>query len=131
MLNAKIPLGNYAAKANLVQKVVAEAQANAQYDQSLADFHVDWLNTCTEFKSWDSKLDDVRQAHLNQQERSELEARRFRLGRTSLISIIQAGDDATDAKMSLNQSEILYRQAAWKVMRLAGESKKYLKGLVK
>jgi len=71
----------------------------------------------------------LKQALKNQKERAQLEERRFRIGRVPTLTVIQAGDDATEAEINLSQSEIERRLAAWQVKRLAKDLEAYIKSL--
>jgi outer membrane protein TolC len=70
-------------------------------------------------------------AYRAQRERERLEEERFSVGRSQLIQVIQAADDAARAEVTYKATLAQHRFAAWNVRRLAGNLDGYLDTLEK
>lgn len=106
--------------------------AKLQAESSLAKtaLEANWSRDCSALTAWRAKLRRLEGNVADQKRRNDLEEKRFQLGRGTLLNVINAGDDFTNAELTLNAGMVESRQAAWRVLRWAGESKTYLRHLM-
>ena len=124
-----VPLGRSQEKAEFQQALYDAKKAELDHSAAVDDQTIDWNNNCAKLYNWQKKRVQLVKSEKEQVLRNRLEEKRYRLGRSSLLSIIQAGDEATDEKLSLRQAEIQEMLAAWQIHRMTGQTSKYLKGL--
>jgi outer membrane protein TolC len=60
-----------------------------------------------------------------------LEDQRFSVGRSGVLQVIQAGDDATGAELELAQAQVELRQTSWKIQKSRDQVVPYLEQLEK
>jgi len=126
-VNLNIPLENYSQKAELLTAISQKDRTGALLSKAMGDQKVDWINQCTNL----SRLIESKKLTLltrkKQFERARLEEKRFVLGRTAVLNVIQAGDDATQADFRLRQVEIDLRKVSWKIRQMANVVIDFLK----
>jgi len=115
-LQLEMPLGQSGPKSRKLRALSNELRSRTGFQIALDDKKIEILNNCEKLKKAKIELQNTETAFKNQQERLELEEKRFRLGRTSTFSVIQAGDDKSQSEMNYNQAQIDYRAASWKVL---------------
>jgi len=125
-LKFSVPLFNYESEANIRNALSAHEQIQAKYSKEKSDLKVDWLNSCNNLFNKKRNTQKLKTSYLEQLERNSLEEKRFQLGRIPVLSVIQAGDDATQTEVALRKSEIELKLAAWKILKLSNLYKNYL-----
>ncbi|MCC7441609.1 MAG: TolC family protein [Bdellovibrionales bacterium] len=125
-----IPIGSSAEEAEVRRAGAQLEAAEAQASSAAASLRVGWLNVCNDLHRLRDALEDARAVNERQAERARLEEERYRIGRSQLLQVIQAGDDATGAEVSLRQAEVQARLGSWAVARLDSRLQAYLKDLV-
>ena len=66
---------------------------------------IQWINNCSYFKHLKNVI-NLRYENLKKQrERNTLDERRYRLGRMTLLEIIQSGDEAINSQLLWDQSQ--------------------------
>ena len=129
-LQLTIPFDLTVEKMQLAQAVSQRSRAEAESSQARIDEQVDWLNECANLQRLKSDRVNLEKSLRAQQRRVTLEDRRFQLGRTSVFSLIQAGDDLTQAELSMSSHEVEIRQSAWRILSLTAKIKGHLEGIV-
>lgn len=124
-----MPLESSAERAQVATARIQADRADALASQSESALPVDWLNLCADLGAKTNALDHARAAHGKQIKRAQLEEERFRIGRTPTLNVIQAGDDATGARLDRDRLEVTARLAAWQVLKLAAKVKPALDSL--
>jgi outer membrane protein TolC len=130
-LTFKMPFGNDAARAAEVNARVARLRAEATASQERDLLAVHWKNRCLELERLAQAVVAHERAYRAQRERERLEEERFSVGRSQLIQVIQAADDAARAEVTYKATLAQHRFAAWNVRRLAGSLDGYLDTLEK
>jgi outer membrane protein TolC len=128
-ITLQLPIEFSDRKAKLGEAKAQQMRAEALRDDAKDDFHLSWLNECANIERLNQSLRDAEVAYKNQSRRADLEEQRFRLGRSSTLSVIQAGDDATQAEIFLRGTEIQIRQSAWRLLELNTQIVDELKGI--
>lgn len=122
----QVPLHRYSEEADYRSAITKHIRAEANSSYQKGQLKLKWINACTELLRLENAHKKISKAHQNQSRRANLEERRFSIGRTPTINVIQAEDDATRAQSLLNQTESQMRTAAWKVRQLKGEIPSFL-----
>ncbi|MCB0349917.1 MAG: TolC family protein [Bdellovibrionales bacterium] len=117
-LTLSFPIEFSQQKAELSEAIAKKAQAEALKNDANDDRNLSWLNECANLERLVTTLSDAHISYKNQNLRADLEEKRFRLGRSSTINVIQAGDDETDSQIFLYSTEVALRLTAWKVLEL-------------
>ena len=130
-LTLKFPLFNHERKAAVKEAKANRIRATAIELQTRDTLRLNWINGCSKFHQLQDSYLKLYKAFTNQKQRVKLEEKRFGLGRIPTINVIQAGDDATTAEITMQQAEVERRIAAWEVARLSGDLEKYIKRLDK
>lgn len=120
-VNLNIPLSRFSERAELANAYSQSMQSDALAKQSIKAFEVQWINTCNALSVQKSVLGKNKVSFDNQLERLSLEEQRFRIGRTSMLSVIQAGDDLAAAELNLRSNESNYYYQSWRVLSLASK----------
>ncbi|MGE0614824.1 MAG: TolC family protein [Bacteriovoracia bacterium] len=119
------PIMNYAAEAEVRNAIVNRERVESIAASAKRDMRVRWINQCDDTRRLVDSTRKLQQAFDNQLLRVQLDEDRFKIGKVPLLSVIQAGDDATYAEGDLRQTELEMRLAHWKLTRLAGKVKDY------
>ena len=117
-LSFSMPLGFSEQKADVAAATAEKLKAEAVFSGAKDDRNLAWLKECDNLERLIVAVADATKAFENQKRRADLEEKRYRLGRVSTFNVIQAGDDATDAEINLNSTQIQIRQVAWRIMGL-------------
>ena len=115
-LQLEMPLGQSGSKARKLRALSNELKSRTSFQTVLDEKKIEVLTACEKLKKAKAELQNSETSFKNQQERLELEEKRFRLGRTSTFSVIQAGDDKSQSEINYNQAQVDYRAASWKVL---------------
>ncbi len=117
----KKPLGSSAEDAQALQATAQQIQAQAQYVAARDEHKVALLKSCADWRDMESDLPRAEAAASKQTQRSGLEEKRFRLGRSTTFQVIQAGDDATQAQLLYQQLQVAKEMIHWRLMDLTGQ----------
>lgn len=126
-LELSFPFGFKAEKAAEQSARANKIMQEALWSQAKDNHEVDWLNRCGNLKRLSKAHRELSSAKAKQTKRASLEERRFRLGRTPTLNVIQAANDATRSSLTLSQLTVEQSLKAWEVKRQAGQLKNYLK----
>lgn len=129
-LELSLPIEFSAENAALAMAQSEKLKADYKLSQESDRFDNEWLNACSDLERLEAANRSFREASEKQLLRSKLEESRFRFGNTSTLSVIQAGDDATQYQLLLSQNETERRIAALRVLTASGDVKKKIDGLV-
>jgi outer membrane protein TolC len=117
-VNLTVPLSRHAEKLERSQAIANRDFSSALASDAREQSKLDWLNQCRDLERMLQSTERLAQAFANQSKRARLEERRFEIGRGTILSVIQAGDDATASELSLRNAEASLRRTAWRVQRL-------------
>lgn len=117
-LSLSLPLEFSLQKAELSEATGKKMQAQALKNNTKDELHLSWLNECANLERLVETQKDAKKAFQSQNLRADLEEKRFRLGRSSTLNVIQAGDDETDSKIFLYATEVQLRLSAWKILEI-------------
>jgi outer membrane protein TolC len=129
-VNFTMPLGFSAEKARAVSAAADAVRSEAQSSLEREGLPTLWMNLCLDLFRNQRAFELNRTSQEQQALRANLEEERFKIGRSSMLMVIQAGDDATLAELALKRSEVERRLAAWRVRRLTGGLQKYVEKLL-
>ena len=125
-LEFDMPLSHFREKAELSENLAGYAKASAITSFLQGQDQIQWTNNCSYFKHLKDVI-DLRYENLKKQrERNTLDERRYRLGRMSLLEIIQSGDEAISSELLWNQSRVDLKLNSWKMQQASGK----LRGLI-
>ena len=128
-MSLSYPIGNKQAKADKMKALLNKRVTEAQYVDAQANLAVDRLALCNDFRLQVNNRDRASRIVKKQEERARLEERRFSIGKSNVLQMIQAGDDFSQAEFNLNQAEALLRISAWEVIALVSQTENYMQGL--
>ena len=121
-----MPLSRFKEKADLSEVLAEYARSTTMLSILRTQLQVQWANDCSGFK----QLKDIvklRYENLEKQRRrASLDERRYRLGRISLLEIIQSGDEATNAYLRWNESQVELKLSAWRMLQASGRLRELL-----
>lgn len=120
-----VPLASFQERADQIQANSNLIRADAEASDAAAVTKLDWLNSCSNVKRLQAVVGLLKQNYEGQLERARLEENRFNVGRSTTAQVIQAQDDASAASLSLSNSEVELRLAAWRVQRMSDGFKAY------
>jgi hypothetical protein len=72
---------------------------------------------------------DLEKNWRDQTRRAQLEDSRFSMGRSPILNVVQAGDDATTSETQYRQAQAQAHLTAWQVQKLADGFREYLTSL--
>ncbi|MCB0420216.1 MAG: TolC family protein [Bdellovibrionales bacterium] len=126
LLKFSVPLSNSLAKGQALNAYKEQRQAEALASMEQSNLQIDWVNACANLFRAQSASSELKKAYLMQNERGQLEEKRFRNGRITAPLVIRAEEEATGAELIWLQSEVDLRKAAWQVKKLKGEIETYM-----
>jgi outer membrane protein TolC len=118
-----IPLEKSMEKAQVANAIAERMKSQAQSQFISEQSKIDWHNQCSNLDRLNSTTDLLKEVHDNHLKRVELEEKRFEVGRVAILNVIQAGDDATQAKLELANNIAQKNFTSWKILKLAGKLK--------
>jgi len=122
----RLPLGNYDKRARAITARVEQMRAEAGVGQ-VKDLHrANWRNQCFTLARLGHAVKALTKTTTAQAEREKLEEERFSLGRSNLLQVIQAADEANQTDLALKSTMVDYRLAGWKLKKMSGELDSYL-----
>tara|TARA_B100001248_G_scaffold260074_1_gene247428 strand:- start:215 stop:1705 length:1491 start_codon:yes stop_codon:yes gene_type:complete len=128
-LSFSYPLENSKAKADAIQANIERKVWEARYQEAKANLDADWISRCNDLRlkvrNWDRAMEIAKKQRL----RARLEEKRFSIGKSNVLQMVQAGNDLAQSEFNLNQAEIALREAAWQVMDLSSQVRSYLQGI--
>lgn len=123
------PLLRYAERAEAATATAESDRTAALYSQAQGDLRLNWISQCSNLKRLEQSHEWLGSALESQRRRVDLEEQRFKIGSTTTLQVIQAGDDATSAEITLLGNEVERRIAAWRILRLHDGYRSYLEKL--
>ncbi|MBU6374933.1 MAG: TolC family protein [Bdellovibrionales bacterium] len=120
-LTFSFPIGLTAEKAEALSSTANWVRADATFQIARDMNQTQWVSRCLDLFRLNRTAESFRKNSELQHERSELEERRFKLGRGSTFQVIQAGDDATQAELALDAIEVELRTVAWRILKSADQ----------
>jgi outer membrane protein len=117
----KKSLGDDANKALRVQSQAQLLQQQAEYSRVIDDQKVQFKKLCADLSITNLNIEKLNAILDKQTERSKLEENRFRLGRTSVLQVIQASDDAVFADLSYKRALVWQQVLKWQIMNSNNE----------
>lgn len=121
-INVNIPLERFGEQAELREALARKHQSQASFDESLKGLRAQWINQCDRLHTTQSIVERLTSIFENQNQRARLEEERFRIGRVSMNTLIQAGDDVTFSELNLRSKESELMLSAWQILRLNGQT---------
>lgn len=125
-VSLSMPIGFQAEKAQALQAIAQLQRAEAFGRQELDRARTDWIQYCVDLHRMDRAAESWKRAFSAQERRAEAEEKRFKIGRSGIFQVIQAGDDATQARLAWDSLEVERRINAWMILR---QSEKMTKAL--
>ncbi len=130
-LQFSLPLERNGAKANIASARARLMRAEAALSSARSDTRIEWINSCQDLYRSETIQEQWKEASEQQAQRVQLEERRFEYGRTAALNVTMAQADASRALFAYKQSLVQERQAAWKVIRMAGAIPNQIENLKK
>ena len=120
-LEFDMPLSHFREKAELSEVLAKHVEASTMVSFFHGQNQVQWINNCSYFKHLKNVI-NLRYENLKKQrERNSLDERRYRLGRMSLLEIIQSGDEAINSQLLWDQSRVDFKLNSWKMQQASGQ----------
>ena len=120
-LEFDMPLSHFREKADLSEILANYVRATTMASYFHEQNQIQWINNCSYFKHLKNVI-NLRYDNLKKQrERNTLDERRYRLGRMTLLEIIQSGDEAINSHLLWNQSRVDLKLNAWKMQQASGQ----------
>lgn len=117
-LRMSYPLGDAAQKSKEIKASVDYEQSKKRLQESKDQLRLAWYSFCDQMELLRTSVNERQRILKQQNERRELESRRFNIGRVSLLNVIQSGDDHTLAWQSLLQAKANLQLTALKILAL-------------
>lgn len=130
-LQLQIPLEGRSHQSVQLRATAQQIRSQNEYISTLDNKKIEFITLCEKLKSISLELKNSEQAFKNQQERLELEEKRFRIGRSTTFSVIQAGDDKTFTEQQYQQTQAEYKNTIWQILKSTSELHKLIKEWVK
>ena len=120
-LEFDMPLSHFREKAELSENLAGYAKASAITSFLQGQDQIQWVNNCSYFKHLKDVI-NLRYENLKKQkERNTLDERRYRLGRMTLLEIIQSGDEAINSQLLWDQSRVELKLNSWRMQQASGQ----------
>lgn len=126
-----MPLLSHGEEANYRKTIAEKMRSEAGARIAESNLKLNWLSSCSTLQRWKTTLMQLKEARENQSRRAKLDERRFEIGRTPILSVVQAGEDAANADLNYRSGEIEARMEAWHVLRLNDGFSSKIKQLAK
>lgn len=120
-LQLQIPLEGRSLESAQLRATAQQIRAQNDYISTLDNKKIEFITLCEKLKSMTVELKNAEQAFKNQQERLELEEKRFRSGRATTFSVIQAGDDKTFAEQQYQVIQAEHKNTVWQILKSTSE----------
>ena len=127
----KFPLGFSAQEAEMRSAQADLIRAEAMASDATSRLQVNWMNECAQLRRLNERVELLTETFRQQEVRAKLEERRFQVGRSQALQVIQADADTIQTELSLREAEVEVRMSAWRVRRMKGLVKPYLEKLLK
>ncbi len=122
----EMPLSHFKEKAELSETLANYAKASAITSFLHGQDQIQWINNCSYFKHLKNVI-NLRYENLKKQrERNSLDERRYRLGRMSLLEIIQSGDEAINSQLLWDQSQVDLKLNSWQMQQASGQLRQFI-----
>lgn len=105
-------------------------QKQADRNTVLDNLKVNFAELCAESKNLKINTEKLKTVFQKQSERSKIETERFRVGRTRVLDVIQAADDATSAELFYKQSVAQQQLVAWQILNANNKIQKHVNNWV-
>jgi outer membrane protein TolC len=122
----KKSLGNDANKASRIQSQAQLLQQQAEFSRVVDDQKVNFKKLCADLAITNLNIEKLNAVLNKQTERSKLEETRFRLGRSTVLQVIQAADDAVSADLAYKRSVASQQVLKWQIMNANNEIQKQI-----
>lgn len=127
-LQLTMPWSHYQEQIRVRQALTEQQRAKAAVVDVKDQWRKQWRSGCDNLVRLKSAEKRSSQSYEAQEKRARLEENRYSIGRTSILAVSQAGDDATATELGWRQTQVALRLTAWEVQRLSNGYEKYLKG---
>ncbi len=125
-LGLSIPIFNYDKKAEAAKASAEAMRSHAKWEIARKTWVKEYKDLCERLKRAENSREEFLDLKKAQSQRVLLEEQRFRLARSTVTNIIQAGDDAAEAQSDLDSIEVERRLIAWNLLRIEGTLTKNL-----
>jgi outer membrane protein TolC len=130
-LSLRVPLERYLERAQQARDLARFHQAEARDALSESHHETLWSNGCAGLVTLIENHKTLQSSVEKLNVRARLEEQRFRLGRSSTLAVISAGDDLSVAELELNRTTVALNKAAWEIFKLNGAVSSRLEAAVK
>ncbi len=120
-----LPLGSSFREGRLQTARSEALAAELRHSQVQDQVRVGLINGCKNVNRLMSLRNNLNELEQGQSERSRLEEQRFRLGRATLFAVIQADDEASQAKLLQSSTEAELRISLWQLIKTQAQFDKY------
>ncbi len=121
------PLPNNAAKAELYTALGREAKTNAQLASLKTNIKRDWLNMCSKLSFLNESVKLKEETLKNYKKIMVLEEKRYSIGRSTILQLIQTGEEQLVANLDLIDSKEELQFTGWEVAKMYDTIQEYLK----
>lgn len=126
----KKSLENNLNKSTLAQSKIKLLQKQSDRNLVIDNLKVNFSQLCAEAKNLKMNSEKLKSVLAKQAERSKLESERFRVGRSRVLDVIQAADDASSAELNYKQSVAQLQLTAWQILNANNKIQKHVNSWV-
>ena len=123
----EMTLGNQTGLADLKDTLQQKYLTELNIQQARENLRLDAIIACDQVERLITKEKNLKKILTNQKRRTALQEERFQLGQIDVINVIQAGNDLIDAEFQLKETMHDLAINVWKVRKITGKVKTYLK----
>ena len=130
-IGIELPLGNSAAKADLVNKKKSLILAKTNLSSQKTDVRITWRTACSEVRTLKADIEMYKKMLTLNKRRSKMEEGRFALGKVEAQTVILAANDVIFSQEALSRAKVGMINAVWQLKELDGEAPGYIEDAVK
>lgn len=129
-LSLSFPIQNNQIKSQLIIAQIELLQAKTNLSMIKSNLEIRWRFLCNDLKQKLGNRERFKKIFDTNNQRVNIDNRRFRLGRIKAFQWVKTEDDEAASFLRLQQSEIEVRQIAWEIEKLSGTMSEQIKNLI-
>lgn len=129
-LGLSVPLERYKEKSQLAQAQMTKSILQRHLSSLKKTLKINWKNECLNLLRLIEKKKELKSVKFMQQQRANLTEKHFRIGKSVVFNTVQAGIEATLAKLAFKKTEIDVRLSAWKILKMNSTLINYINNLI-
>ena len=123
------PFFNHGAKASVYSSFANEAKARFRLSSLRTDIKKNWMNLCSKLTFLNNSIKLKKETLDNYTKIMSLEERRYSIGRSSILQIIQTADEKMAASLDFIDSKDELKLVGWQIAKMDNALEGYIKDL--